>query len=111
MSLTELGRRLVRAPTEEMTASAESASHASSGIAAVAKQHSAVADEVSASAVDVSQQVEQMSIQARELAATADHLRSLVSGFRLDTNGTAPAAAPLAPRNDVSSGQLARVGD
>jgi methyl-accepting chemotaxis protein len=99
------------AATEQMSASAESAGHAISDIAAVAEEHSAVAEEVSASAVDVSQQVEQMSVQARELAATAEQLRSLVSGFKLDSTPEPLPAVPSSPKASVSSGRLARVGE
>ncbi|MEJ2679159.1 MAG: methyl-accepting chemotaxis protein [Gemmatimonadota bacterium] len=64
-------------------------------VSETAEAHAAGAEEVSAAAEEQSAATEEMSAASVELLHAADHLKELVSGFRVEKDETTPDAAVL----------------
>ncbi len=82
---------------EEMSSNASELRGAIENIASASEENSAAIQEVSAGAEEMSAQVEEVSASAQSLAEMAQMLQALVSRFKLEEGGQAPARAPLAP--------------
>ncbi len=92
------------AAAQEMQAISTEVSEAVTGIAGVAEQSSASTQQVSAAAQEMSAQAEEVTASAHSLGQLADTLGTLVSKFKLSTNGNSKNPEPIRAGLDKEEG-------